>query len=187
LKILNRKADSSVNLLHGARILLRAVEPSDIDLLLSWENDTSIWLVSNTMMPYSRYEIEEYVLNARRDIFAARQLRLMIDLTESGKSVRTIGTIDLFEFDPVNLRAGIGIMIETTSRNRGFATEAIGILSRYARETLRLHQLYCNISAENKKSITLFTKLGFVRCGTKKEWLNAATGWLDEYMYQLIL
>jgi len=175
------------NLLKGPNLILRAVEPADVDLLLKWENDTSVWKVSNTITPYSRFEIEEYVMDARRDIFTARQLRLMIDLTVDSGSVVTIGTIDLFDFDPVHLRAGVGIMIADEFRKQGHAAEAIQILIRYAKEGLLLHQLFCHISADNPGSVSLFERIGFVRCGVKKEWLNTGVGWLDEYIYQLIL
>ncbi len=173
------------NLLTGPNLTLRAVEPTDVDLLLAWENDTSIWHVSNTTTPYSRFEIEEYVLNAKRDIFSARQLRLMIDL-QSDEATKSIGTIDLFDFDPMNLRAGIGIMVREEFREKGHAREALEILIRYAFEVLQLHQLYCHISSENLGSIGLFEKLGFIRCGERKEWLNTGDGWVNEIMFQLI-
>ncbi|MBL7137320.1 MAG: GNAT family N-acetyltransferase [Bacteroidales bacterium] len=175
------------DLLTGKKLKLRAVEPSDIDLLLECENNTSIWKVSNTVTPYSRFELEEYVLNAKRDIFSARQLRLMIDRIDGVDPPVTIGTIDLYDFDPVHLRAGIGIMIAEEFREQGHAAEALKILIRYAVDSLLLHQLFCHISSDNQISIRLFESLGFIRCGEKKEWLNIGDGWMDEYMYQLIL
>ncbi|MFH1936131.1 MAG: GNAT family protein [Bacteroidota bacterium] len=175
------------DLLTGPSLALRAVEPVDVDLLLKWENDTSVWKVSNTVTPYSRFELEEYVLNAKRDIFSARQLRLMIDRIDGVDPPVTIGTIDLYDFDPVHLRAGVGIMIAEEFREQGHAKEALKMLIRYAVESLLLHQLFCHISSDNHISIKVFEKLGFIRCGEKKEWLNSGEGWLDEYIYQLIL
>jgi len=175
------------DLLTSSNLHLRAVEPDDIDLLLEWENDPSIWKVSNTLIPFSRFEIEEYVLDAKRDIFTARQLRLIIDLVLSKGTLKAIGTIDLFDFDPVNLRAGIGVMIRPEYRGEGYAREALNLMIAYVKEILHLHQLYCNISADNELSVSLFEKTGFVQCGRKKEWLNSGFTWLDEYMYQLIL
>jgi len=61
----------------GTKIKLRAIEPSDIDLLHKWENDRSIWSVSNTITPFSRKDIEEYITSIR-DIYADKQLRLII-------------------------------------------------------------------------------------------------------------
>ncbi len=174
------------HLLSGSNLCLRAVEPSDVDLLLNWENDISVWKVSNTITPYSRFEIEEYVLNAKRDIFSARQLRLMVSLPKEDNTSDTIGTIDLFEFDPVHLRAGVGIMIAKEFRGKGYAAEALKILVHYASDGLHLNQLFCNISSDNLVSIHLFETIGFIRCGKKKQWINAGEEWLDEYMYQLI-
>lgn len=175
------------DLLTGLNLILRAVEPSDVDLLLEWENDISVWKVSNTITPFSRFEIEEYVLNAKRDIFSARQLRLMISLPKEEAASVTIGTIDLFEFDPVHLRAGVGIMIAKEFRGKGYAAEALNTLVRYASEGLHLNQLFCNISSDNLVSIRLFERNSFIRCGQKKQWINAGEEWLDEYMYQRIL
>jgi len=170
----------------GKRLQLRAVEPSDIDLLYEWENDPSIWKVSNTLSPYSRFQIEEYVMNVQNDIYASRQLRLMI-VGHSGEiSGKHIGAIDLFDFDPFNLRAGIGILVREEYRRNGFAAEALELLIRYAFDTLNLRQLYSNITPINTSSISLFEKYGFERCGIKKDWIRTGNRWMEEWMFQLV-
>ena len=98
-------------ILKSKRLQLRAVEPSDIDLLYKWENDPAVWRVSNTLSPYSRFQIEEYVMSARNDIYLNRQLRLMIVGLRGNIKGKAIGAIDLFDFDPLNLRAGAGILV----------------------------------------------------------------------------
>jgi len=175
-----------IPMLTGKLINLRAVEPADTDQLLSWENDTSIWRVSNTLVPYSRYDIEEYVLNSHRDLFASRQLRLMIDTLPRENNMETIGILDLFDFDPLNLRAGIGILIRKESRIKGYASEALELIIRYAFDLLLLHQLFCYIDATNIPSQRLFEKAGFIRTGTRRDWQNLGDRWIDEYFYQLI-
>ncbi|MEI6455270.1 MAG: GNAT family N-acetyltransferase [bacterium] len=172
--------------LKGPRIGLRAVEPADIDLLYLLENDTTVWKVSNTLTPFSRFQIEEYVMNTQNDIYAARQLRLMIDLLTSETGDNTIGTIDLFDFDPFHLRAGLGILIRDGFRNQGYAGEAIELIKTFSFEKLRLHQLFCNIASDNMNSLHLFEKHGFVRCGVKLEWLRVENKWTDEWMFQCI-
>jgi diamine N-acetyltransferase len=97
-----------------------------------------------------------------------------------------VGTIDLFDFDPHNKRAGVGILIDEFSRRQGFASEALSLLTEYCFKTLNLHQVYCNIEQSNQESIGLFTKAGFTACGTKKEWLLREGKWTDELMFQLI-
>ena len=170
----------------GPNLLLRAPEPADIDIIFRWENDTRIWHLGNTLAPYSRFAIEQFVLNTDNDIYASKQLRLMIDWHSSGNENITIGSIDLYDFDPYHKRAGIGILIDEPFRRKGFALEALNLLIEYCFTTLNLHQLYCNIEHSNRVSLNLFNKAGFVACGSKKEWLFRDGQWTDELMFQLI-
>lgn len=169
--------------LEGGRILLRALEPEDVDILYRWENDTRIWHLSNTVAPFSRFVLEQYVMNSHEDIYKTRQLRLMIETTEQPK---TVGSVDLFDFDPSHRRAGIGLIIAPEERRKGFASEALELLIDYCFATLMLHQVYCNITPDNKASLELFQKKGFKIIGSKKEWLLINNRWHDELLLQLI-
>lgn len=171
--------------LKGEKVYLRALEPSDIELIYKWENDIESWKVSYSIMPYSKFVLEKYLENAHLDIYEVKQLRLMIVKNENQKS---IGTIELFDFDPFHLRAGVGLMIhEHNEQQKGFGHEALKILVDYSFVHLGLHQLFCNIAADNEASLKLFQKLGFEIIGKKKEWIkNMQQGWMDEYMLQLV-
>lgn len=172
-------------MLKGKNIELRALEPTDVDLLYQWENDEEIWCLSNTLVPFSRFTLEQFVISASQDIFTTKQLRLMIDLNSPDKT-KTIGSIDLFDFDPANRRAGIGIFLLKSERNKGVASEALAMLLDYCFNILHLHQVYCNILPQNEASIKLFKKFKFVLVGTKKDWIKVKGNWMDEHLYQLI-
>jgi diamine N-acetyltransferase len=166
------------------KIRLRAIEPEDLELLYEWENDNSYWAISNTVSPFSRYTIKRYIENSHKTIFETGQLRLMI---EHAEDKITIGTIDVFEFDPFHKRAGIGILIANESyRRKGYGTMSLTCLINYCFKTLQLHQLYCNILSNNLISIDLFKKHGFVLIGTKKDWILVEDGYVDVHMFQLI-
>ncbi len=176
-----------MSILTGNSIKLRALEPSDVDLLYSWENNSEIWCVSNTLVPFSRFVLEKYIADSHMDIFQAKQLRLMIDHFNPGGRNETIGAIDLYDFDPMHRRAGIGILIsDEKHRNRGFASEALHLLINYSFSVLQLHQLFCYIDCDNKISIKLFEKFRFKITGEKKDWNRTPEGWKSEYMLQLI-
>ena len=167
-------------------INLRAIEPGDIDLIFQWENDKSIWHLSNTIAPFSRYVLTKYIDSAHLDIYQTRQLRLMIDYIDSGVS-RTVGAIDLFDFEPFHLRAGIGVVIgDIQDRGKGIASLALDQLIVYTFETLQLKQVYCNILEDNQASLKLFEKHGFRQIGLKKSWVKTNDGFKDEYMLQLV-
>jgi len=168
-------------ILQGKLVFLRALELCDVDLLYKWENDPEVWTISNTLKPFSRYTLEEFIRVSVVDIFESKQLRLMINEV---KSNNTVGIIDIFEFDPFHLRAGIGILIAKEYRRLGYASESIKLVKEYLFSVLKVHQVFCNILANNQISISLFEKAGFKICGNKKEWILSQEGFVDEYMLQ---
>jgi diamine N-acetyltransferase len=165
-------------------IKLRAVEPEDLELLYEWENNNQYWIISNTVAPFSKYTLKRYIENSHKNIYVTGQLRLMIAHLKSGK---TIGTIDIFDFDPFHKRAGLGILIADESyRQKGYASMALKCLVDYCFGTLLLHQLYCNILSNNRISMDLFIKQGFKEVGVKRDWIKTGDGYIDEHMFQLI-
>ena len=170
--------------LKGDDIILRALEPEDIDFLYAIENDEDIWEVSNTQTPYSKFLIKRYLENAQQDIYEAKQLRLAIC---RDRDRRAIGLIDLFDFDPRNRRAGIGIVIKDPGdRSKGNGKEALRLLAGYAFEKLGLHQLYANIDSGNHASLALFATFGFEKIGIKKDWNFLGGTFRDEVLLQRI-
>ncbi|NOU17415.1 MAG: GNAT family N-acetyltransferase [Bacteroidales bacterium] len=174
--------------LENSIVKLRAPELPDIDLLYTWENNMEIWKVSNTITPFSRFVLKKYIETAHLDIWETKQLRLIIEAkNQSSLMFVSVGLIDLFDFDPFHLRAGIGILIANSEyRQKGYATEALKLMVKYTFETLQLHQLYCNISSDNTISLQLFQNSGFEIVGAKKDWLKTMNGWQDEIMLQIV-
>jgi len=170
--------------LQGKNIYLRALEPEDLEFIFAIENDESIWEFSNTQTPYSRFLIRQYLENAHQDIYEAKQLRLAIC---NNSDFKAIGLIDLFEYDPRNNRAGIGIIIKDEShRNQGIGSQALELLIQYAFKQLNINQLFANINPANEASITLFTNFGFEKIGLKKQWNLIDGVYKDEAMFQLL-
>ena len=169
--------------LKGKHIFLRALEPEDIDFVYEIENDESIWEISNTITPYSRYLLKEYLEHAHKDIFEVKQLRLVI----SSYNNETLGLIDIFDFDISNRKAGLGLLIKSNEkRNIGFGSEALQLVINYCFTHLGLHQLYCNIAEDNIASLNLFKKFKFEIVGLKKDWNLVNDEYKNEYLLQLI-
>lgn len=172
-----------MELLKGQQINLRALEKEDLNFLYELENNTDVWEISGTVTPYSKDVLTFYLENAHRDIYEVKQLRLVISNTDN----KPLGLIDLYDFDPKHKRAGVGIVIvNEAERNKGIGSEALSLISNYAFSALELRQLYANILEENKRSIYLFQKLGFVRVGVKKDWISSNGVYKDEVLFQKI-
>ncbi len=170
--------------LKYGQVRFRPLEPEDLEILYEWENDPKIWNVSNTLVPFSRFILRQYIEESHRDIFDTRQLRLIIENLKG----KVVGAIDLFDFEPFHQRAGVGILIhKKEDQGKGLASDALHLMANYAKEFLGLHQLYANITIDNPASIHLFEKAGFELIGTKKDWIRDLDKWLDEMIFQKIL
>ena len=171
-------------LLQNETLKLRALEPEDLELLYDWENNSSIWEHSNTLTPYSKFILRNYLENAHKDIFEVKQVRFIIEIITTKEA---IGTIDLFDIDFYNSRAGVGILIaKEEQRNKGYAGKSLELITTYAFQHLELYQLYCNINEDNKNSLKLFQKSGFKITGKKEKWVKKGTSMKNVYFLQLL-
>ena len=161
-------------------IRLRAMEPEDLDVLYQIENDPGTWCVGVVNVPYSRYLLHDYIANATGDIYADKQVRLMIENVEGA----CVGMVDLVNFDPRHSRAEVGVVIQERYRRRGYATEALRLALDYAREVIHLHQVYVVVSVENEVSLKLFRSLGFGDGAVLKDWLHANDTYREAYLLQ---
>lgn len=165
------------------KINLRALELDDLEFLFEIENNRSLWKISHTILPFSKYYLEKYVKESNLDIFSEKQFRFVISL----ENKHPIGLIDLFDFDPVSHRAGIGIVIDKKYRKKGYALESIKLIEDISKNNLQIHQLYVNVGIDNKISLDLFNKLGYIEIGIKKDWNYINGKYTDEVSFQKIL
>lgn len=167
--------------LENADIKLRQPEPEDLDFLYKLENNTEFWFVSEIKAPLSKWHIRQHIENSKYDIFASKELRLII---ENKSSKDYIGIVDIFDFDPHNSRAGIGIIISDYHQNKGYASMALKLIIDYAFNFLFLNQVFCHIDIDNEKSINLFKKVGFTQSGELKQWKKKKNGFEDVIILQ---
>ncbi len=170
-----------MQLLENEHIRLRMLEPEDLDTLYEWENDTSYWVAGDTVSPYSRYVLKQYLAESHKDIYENKQLRLVI---ESKTGNKTVGLADLYSFDTHHNKAGVGIMTGKEYQQKGFASRALELLSQYAFRLLHIHQLYVYVETGNEASRRLFTHGGFTPSATLKDWINTPEGYKDVIIYQ---
>jgi diamine N-acetyltransferase len=165
------------------KVIIRAMEPEDLDMLYQIENNNKLWGVGTTNVPYSRYALHDYIANASSDIYTDKQVRFMID-NEQGE---TLGIADVVNFDPQHLRAEIGIVIVNQYRGRGYAAATLSLLKEYAKVVLHLHQIYAVVDENNQDSIRLFDRAGFSSTAELKDWLFDGEEYHGAIMMQTFL
>ncbi len=170
--------------LENDHIILRALEPEDLDSLYEWENSRELWIHGNTLAPYSRNMLRQYISHSQQlDIYESKQLRLIVVLKNGNVN---IGTIDLYDYDVRHKRAGVGIFIEKEYRGNGYAHQTLRLLQDYAFGLLQMHQLYAHIPAYNNTSIDLFMKVGYRETAILKDWVIINNKYTDLKVLQLI-
>ena len=162
---------------------IRAIEPEDLDVLYEIENDRSLWHVGTTNVPYSRYTLHDYVATSADDIFADRQVRLVMEDNDR----QVVGMADLVHFDPQHQRAEVGIVVMKPHRRKGYALQTLLQLEDYALQTLHLYQLYAVIAADNDAARQLFQKAGYEHQGILRGWLRRGHQQVDAVLMQRFL
>ncbi|MFI3240921.1 MAG: GNAT family N-acetyltransferase [Bacteroidales bacterium] len=164
-------------------ITLRALEPTDIDTLYRWENDSTLWETGNAIAPFSRLQLWKYIQSYDGTIHTTNQLRLIVELLATHEA---IGTIDLYDYDPRNNRCYVGILIDSKYQRQGYGTQALTLANRYATEVLGIHSLAAIIATDNTPSLKLFTACNFTPTATLKDWLKRGTTYIPAHLLQYI-
>ena len=162
---------------------LRAPELKDLDLMFELENMPELWMFGDVTGPYSKDALEDYIKRSQNDLFVDRQLRLMIE----NKEGVVVGIIDLFDFNPMNSRAEVGIVVHPSYRNQGIGTIALQLLCDFCFDYLGIHQLYAYIDVDNAACHALFKACSFEQVGQIKDWMHGARKqYRDVWLVQLI-
>lgn len=168
----------------GAKVRLRALEPADADLLYVWENDPLTWEAGDRKWPVSLADIRALIDHSDLDIWQTRQTRFMIDTIDGARSV---GCVDVFDFDPLNMHCSLGVFIEPENRGKGYAIEAVTLIEGFARNILRAHSLNVSVAADNESSIALFAAAGYERAGVMRQNIRRARAFVDEVLLQKVI
>ncbi len=169
-------------MIKGAKCYLRAVEPTDVDTIYKWENDNIVWTDSYTYHPTSRIAVENLLVQNTIDVYQTRQTRLMVCSIANNEIV---GCVDMFDFDPYNMRCGIGILIDNNYRKQGYATEAVRLMCQYLFETLTMHTIYASMRKSNIASQRVFEHCLFKQTGLHEGWIKVGDKYEDEVFMQL--
>lgn len=155
-------------MLQSKTIQLLKPELSHVDVMQRWENDSDNMIESQLLMPYNKYTLIDFVQH-NNDLFADKQTRFII---HSKSKNEPIGMIDLFNFDAINRRVEVGVLIgEKAFKQKGFATEALLIVKQYCFKQLQINQIYAIVKQNNVASLALFKKANFQQQAVLKSWV----------------
>ena len=162
-------------------IKLRKPLITDLGNHIKWENDSKNNDYTDLPVVYTTQQIEAF-LRSDHDLFLQNQLRYIIELNSL-----SVGCIDLYDYDVVNSRAGVGIYVDRDFRNIGVASKSLDIIKTISRDFYHISNLYADIISKNTKSIKVFENANFKRNGLKENWIRTQNSFENVLFYQCCL
>ena len=169
-------------IIRGEKIILRAVETDDNAMLLSLINDPDTeMMLGGSSGPISEAEQLKWFdhLERTKDI-----LRCIIAVLGDRTAV---GTVILSDIDQKNGTGHIHIKMSKEGRGKGYATDAVNTLVKYAFNELRLHCIYANILEYTDASVRLFEKCNFKRDGVLRARVFKNGKYFNMFTYSILL
>lgn len=150
----------------GRKVTLRAIEPEDLSLLYRWSNDVEIcYLVGSWHFPSSMWQMRQWYERIQGDTL---NQRFAIQAPDLG----LIGSANLVEINWKDRNAFHGMLLgDPAMRGRGFGTDTVMAIMRYAFEELGLQRLDSSIIEYNTPSMKLYLEhCGWVEEGRRRGW-----------------
>lgn len=166
--------------IKGEKVLLRAIELSDADVLQAMINDEEIErMMAGYSFPVARHQQLKWIENLSGE---KSTFRAMIDVDGRG-----IGTVILSDIDMRSGTAEIHIKLaQSSERGKGYGTDAVKALLGYAFRELRLNCVYCRVKEDNIASQKMFEKCGFMKEGCLRSRVYRQGRYYDFYEYSVL-
>jgi RimJ/RimL family protein N-acetyltransferase len=171
------------NLFYGERVRLTALRPEDAQTMARWYEDGEFARLfdANTALPKTESALARWMDSAERDKDTfALAIRLLY-------SDDMIGYVELDSIQWNNRVAWMAIGIGSpTHRSKGYGTEAMQLVLRFAFHELNLYRIQLTVFSYNEAAIHLYDRLGFTREGTFREFIARDGQRYDMYLYGIL-
>lgn len=170
-------------LLDGEKVRLTAIRESDIDTLISWDDDPEFMRMLISGPSYPRPEIAQREWWTER--LKARDQYHFAIRTQVHDAV--IGTVHINEIEWPHGTAWLSIGIGSReARGKGYGTEAMRLALDFAFRNLNLHRIALSVFAYNEPAIRTYERLGFTHEGTMREFLQRDGQRFDMHIYGML-
>lgn len=166
----------------GKLIKLRAFDNSDLMYALSINNDYQVMRSASSGILYPTTVEDEARFMANQTSYSAGDYQFAIERLDNSQF---IGQCGFLQVSWKNRRAEIAIMLDQKAIGRGYGTEAVSLLCRFAFEEMNLHKLKATVFSFNAPAIRCYEKNGFVMEGTLKDEVYREGKYHDAYVMAL--
>ena len=153
-----------VELLETDRLRLRGIGPEDAGAIVAWRADPEVYRYFRN--PHC-VTLEEH-LSWYHDSYMNNECRADWMCIEKATGQRA-GVFGLSREDDT---AEVSYILAPEMRGRGYASEGVGRLIRFAREAWLCREIVAEIHRDNAPSIALIERLGFHRAGVHGDFVR---------------
>ena len=166
--------------LKGEKVFLRAIEKEDMEFLREMINNPELERnVVGWSFPISKYEQERWF---ESQIQNKNNIRYIIEVDRE-----RIGVVTITNIDWKNRKACHGIKLcNDKVKGKGYGTDAVMTIMKYAFEELQLNKLYSTILDYNIPSMNLYKKCGWLVDGVLRESTFKGNQYIDEMAVSIL-
>lgn len=167
------------------RLFLRKFKDSDVEKIALICNDFDVAKYTiNIPVPYTIEDAKSWLSHLKTTYKTKEFLELAVTLKENTQEV--IGCVGLLKINPRSQHAEIGYWFEKKHWNKGYATEAVTALIKYAFETLNLKSLQARHVEANPASGRVMQKCGMTYVGVMRNYETRFGEWHNVHYYDII-
>jgi RimJ/RimL family protein N-acetyltransferase len=169
-------------MLNGVKVRLRALERADIPSFARWFNDPEVRRTLRVVYPVSLADEEKWF----EALVSSHDKILGIEVRD-GADWRLIGNVGLIDIDWRERCADLGIVIgERDQWGKGYGSDAIRTIARFAFDELNLHRLQLQVYELNERGRRCYERCGFTCEGTKREAVFRSGRYHDVHLMGLL-
>lgn len=165
--------------LPGERLVLRAWRDSDVATVQEASDDPQIPLI--TTVPATDDEAEALAFISRQHDRVRTGAGYVFAIADGAD--RAVGHIGMFFIPGADARASIGYWVVPSERRKGYAAEAVRVLTACAKNHADLDRLELYIEPWNKGSWRAAESAGYEREGLLRAWERIDGEPRDMFMY----
>ncbi|MDQ3821133.1 MAG: GNAT family N-acetyltransferase [Acidobacteriota bacterium] len=177
----SKKATTRIATVIGERVFLRRPSTRDMGEFLALTRSSRTFHRGLTTPPLTPDQFTSSLKRWRKSDSAC----FLVCLIEDGT---ILGLINLSQIFMGGFRSAyMGYYIGAPFAGRGYMTEAIRLMLRYAFRDLKLHRVEANIQPQNAASIALVRRAGFRREGYSPRYLKIEGRWRDHERWTMLV
>ena len=169
--------------MYGKTVVLRELRGEDLPDLRAWMTDgpTADMLGDRFTRPQTWEQTEEYLRERLEGAAGGAHFAIA-----EPEKLRYLGEISLTGVDAVARRARLTVVLKPECQGRGYGTEAVRLMLRYAFDYLNLERVALAVQADNPRAIRAYEKAGFVHEGRLRREVYRAGKYVDVLMMGIL-